>query len=51
MWRKEAPSTPSSAIPEYLPRCDVVIITATSIINHTFDDIVPYCKNARGFAS
>ncbi len=38
---------PSNMIPHYLPQCDVIVITATSIINHTFDDIYPYCKNAR----
>ncbi len=38
---------PESAIPMYLPECDVIVITATSIINHTIDSILPYCKNAR----
>jgi uncharacterized protein (DUF4213/DUF364 family) len=38
---------PDDAIPEYLPKCDVVMITSTSIINHTFDDVIGYCKNAR----
>lgn len=37
---------PSDMIPRYLPECDAVVITATSIINHTIDDIIPYCKNA-----
>lgn len=37
---------PSESIPEYLPKCDVLVVTATSIINHTFDDIAPYWKNA-----
>ncbi len=37
----------SDMIPHYLPLCDVVVITATSIINHTFDDIYSHCKNAR----
>ncbi len=37
----------TDAIPRLLPKCDVVVITATSIINHTFDGISPYCKNAR----
>jgi uncharacterized protein (DUF4213/DUF364 family) len=30
-----------------LPECNVVIITATSIINHTIDQVLLYCKNAR----
>ncbi|NLL38240.1 MAG: DUF364 domain-containing protein [Clostridiales bacterium] len=34
-------------IPELLPECDVVILTATSIINHTIDDIMPHIKKAR----
>jgi len=38
---------PSEVIPLYLPKCDVVVITATSIINHTFEEVASYCKNAR----
>jgi len=38
---------PSESIPEHLPKCDVLVITATSIINHTFDDIAPHWKSAR----
>ncbi|NCB50629.1 MAG: hypothetical protein EOM54_01925 [Clostridia bacterium] len=38
---------PSESIPEHLPKCDVLVVTATSIINHTFDDIAPYWKSAR----
>lgn len=38
---------PDSAIGDLLPSCDVVVITATSIINHTIDHILPYCQNAR----
>lgn len=38
---------PSEEIPLYLPKCDVVVLTATSLINHTFDEIAPYCKNAK----
>ncbi|MFA6941371.1 MAG: DUF364 domain-containing protein [Clostridiaceae bacterium] len=34
-------------IPLYLPKCDVVVITATSIINHTIDEVVSHCKNAK----
>ena len=43
-------SYPSSDIPHLLPRCDVVVLTATSIINHTIDEILPYCHNARQVA-
>jgi hypothetical protein len=35
------------AIPECLPECDIVVITATSIINHTIDKILPHCRYAR----
>ena len=34
-------------IPRYLPTCDVIVITATSILNQTIDDILPFCSNAR----
>jgi hypothetical protein len=38
---------PEEAIPDYLPKCDVVVVTATSIINHTIDGVLEHCKNAR----
>ncbi len=38
---------PADAIPHFLPKCDVVVITATSIINHTIDEVVSYCVNAK----
>ena len=38
---------PSETIPLYLPKCDVVVLTATSIINHTFDEVSSYCRNAK----
>ncbi|MFZ3132106.1 MAG: DUF4276 family protein [Desulfosporosinus sp.] len=34
-------------IPLHLPKCDVVVITATSILNHTIDEILPFCAKAR----
>lgn len=37
----------SEMIPKYLPKCDVVMVTATSLINHTFDDVIRYCDHAR----
>ncbi len=43
----DSPLYPSETIAEHLPKCDVVVLTATSIINHTIDEIVPYLKNAR----
>lgn len=38
---------PEDAIPRLLPKCDVVMITATSIINHTIDEVLANCKSAR----
>ena len=38
---------PADTAAEHLPKCDVVVITATSIINHTIDELIPYCQNAR----
>lgn len=34
-------------IPAYLPRCDVAVVTSTSIINHTIDGVLAHCRNAR----
>lgn len=34
-------------IPQLLPRCSVIVITSTSIINHTIDELLPYCVNAK----
>jgi uncharacterized protein (DUF4213/DUF364 family) len=34
-------------IPAYLPKCDVVVVTATSIINHTIDGVLSHCAGAR----
>lgn len=38
---------PSEDIPQYLPACSVVVITATSIVNHTIDDLLTHCRGAR----
>jgi uncharacterized protein (DUF4213/DUF364 family) len=37
----------SDDIPRYLPSCDVIVLTATSLINHTIDSIVDHCQDAR----
>lgn len=37
---------PPSMEPEILPQCDVVIITATTLINHTIDDIIRWSPRA-----
>ncbi|WP_026895657.1 DUF364 domain-containing protein [Clostridiisalibacter paucivorans] len=41
---------PDHSISEHLPKCDIVVITSTSIINKTFDNIIEYCKGARKVA-
>jgi len=38
---------PEEAQAEILPRCQVVIITATSLLNRTLDNLLGYCTNAR----
>ena len=38
---------PSTDIPRYLPNCDVIILTATSLINGTIDSILDHCRGAR----
>lgn len=34
-------------MPVYLPQCSVVVVTATSIINHTIDQVLSHCTGAR----
>lgn len=34
-------------VQKYLPQCDVVVITATSLLNHTMEQILPLCAKAR----
>ena len=31
----------------YLPKCSHVLITASTLINHTLDDVLSYCNNAK----
>ena len=35
---------PASSAPDYLPKADIVAITATTLINKTFDEITALCK-------
>lgn len=35
---------PAARSPEVLPRTDVVALTGTSLINHTFDDLMHLCR-------
>lgn len=38
---------PAAEIPDQLPGCTVCLLTATSIINHTFDAIIDQASNCR----
>jgi uncharacterized protein len=38
---------PEEAQADILPRCQVAIITATSLLNRTLDNLLGYCRNAR----
>ncbi len=38
---------PPSEIPDKLPHCAVVILSATTLINHTFDAVITHVKKAR----
>jgi len=38
---------PPEQIPDRLSGCSVVILSATTLINHTFEDIIPYTARAR----
>ncbi len=35
---------PATAAPEYIPQADVVAVTATTFINHTFEGLLSLCK-------
>lgn len=41
---------PESAAPEVLPRCQVAILSATTLINRTLDSLLELCCNAREIA-
>ncbi len=38
---------PPEEIPQKLPDCSVVILSATTLINHTFEDVAPHFQTAR----
>ncbi len=41
---------PDSSAKDYLPQCQVVVITATALLNHTMDGLLGLCRNAREVA-
>ena len=41
---------PESATRDLLPACDVVILSATTLLNHTIDGLLDLCKSAREIA-
>jgi uncharacterized protein len=41
---------PDSAATNLLPQCQVVILSATTLLNHTIDSLLENCKNAREIA-
>jgi len=43
-------SLPESAARDLLPECQIIIMTATTLLNHTIDGLIELCKNAREVA-
>jgi hypothetical protein len=41
---------PDSAVPNLLPQCQLVVISGTSLLNHTIDGLLDHCRNAREIA-
>jgi uncharacterized protein (DUF4213/DUF364 family) len=41
---------PETAAAEVLPKCDVVILSGTTLINRTLDDVLSLCRNAHEVA-
>lgn len=41
---------PDTAAGEILPACQVVILSATTLLNHTIDSLLDYCRSAREIA-
>ena len=46
----ESEELPESAAAETLPQCHVVILSATTLLNRTLDDLLACCRNAREIA-
>jgi len=45
---KETPGVyPESAQPDLLPKCQVIFVTSSTLINGTLESLLPHCSNAR----
>ena len=44
--RAETDVLPEASTAQILPQCDVVILSATALINRTLDDLLSLCRNA-----
>jgi uncharacterized protein (DUF4213/DUF364 family) len=42
--RPRGSDLPAEAAPEVIPKADVVAITGTALINHTFEDLAAFCR-------
>ncbi len=46
--KEKIPGTiPTEKIPDFLPKCDVILISATTLLNRTFDSIIQHAKTDR----
>jgi uncharacterized protein (DUF4213/DUF364 family) len=46
--KEKIPGTiPTEKIPEFLPKCDILMISATTLLNRTFDSIIQHAKTDR----
>lgn len=52
MYSNDAPmpTRVCSQAAEMLPQCQVVILSATTLLNRTVDDLLDLCRNARELA-
>jgi uncharacterized protein (DUF4213/DUF364 family) len=48
--RAESGLLPEAAAGEVLPRCQIVILSATTLLNRTLDGLLEHCSNAREVA-
>jgi uncharacterized protein (DUF4213/DUF364 family) len=46
-YKNDVSIHPTEEQSQLLPNCNIVVLTGTTIINHTIDDLLFMCKNAR----